>query len=133
MVGEGGSQIDVLPDERLHSLSGHKEHASHDALAEEGYAQHAAYAGSALERAKGVFLIALGVVNEHGRMRQQDTCAKRPATRLVVHILNRAALLFGETDACHALEIVPKTTMDHGDIGFAQTGCGSRKSIENLL
>ena len=69
LVCKGGGEIDVSLVERLHSLAGDEQQTGHDALADEGHAQHAAYAGGALERTKSVLRVALGIIDEHGRIR----------------------------------------------------------------
>src|SRR6266403_5448814 len=69
LVGKGGGEVDVSLVERLHSFAGNEQHTRHDAFAHQRYAQHAAYAGGALERPKSVFRVALGIINEHGCVR----------------------------------------------------------------
>ena len=69
LVSKGGGEIDVSLAERLHSFAGNEQHARHNAFADEGHAQHASHADPAREGAKSVFRIALGVIDEHGRIR----------------------------------------------------------------
>ena len=123
LVSKGGGEIDVSLAERLHSFAGNEQHARHNAFADEGHAQHAAYAGGALERTKRVFRVALGIIDEHGCIREKYARAKRAPTGLVTNTQDRAAFLFGKTDTRHAEEFVAKTTMDDDNVGLAQTSC----------
>jgi hypothetical protein len=121
LIGEGGGKIDVPLVERLHSSAGDQKQTDHDAIADKGHAQHAAYAGAALERAKSVFRIALGIINDYRRIRKKNTRAEGPATRLVLYIQNRTAFFFLKTEARYAPEIVAETTVDDCYVCIAQT------------
>src|ERR1700722_13105433 len=63
LVCEGGGKLDVSLVERLHFFAGNQKQTDHDALADEGNAQHTADTGSALERTKGVFWIAFCIID----------------------------------------------------------------------
>src|SRR6202043_1688438 len=98
-------------------------------LRHQGPAQHASHADPALERAKGVFRIALGVIDEHGRIFEKDARTKGSATRLVSDVHDSTVVIFRQTEARRTLKTVTNTTMDDDDVGLAQTSCRFRKSV----
>ena len=82
------------PGERLHPLAENQQQTDRGALARQGNTQHASHADPALEGAKGVFRIALGVIDEHGCIFEKDARAKRPAAGLVIDFHDRTVVFF---------------------------------------